>query len=465
MPPKQSPNKYREVLGVSLPLVASMATTMVMEFTDRVFLAGYSLESIAAALPAGITAYLFISFFAGTAGYVNVFVAQYTGARALHRVGAALWQGIYFAIGSGAIMASLYFIAEPLFQFVGHSLEVQRLEVIYFRILCLGAGTQILGTGLSCFYSGRGQTRPVMIFYLIGTIVNIPLDYALIYGIWIFPELGILGAGIATVTSWTVVAVIFGIMIFTAENDRIYAVRKYRQFDPELFRRLLKFGMPGALQFSMDVFGFTFFVFMVGRIGKLELAASNIVISINSLAFTPLMGFSMGTSTLVGQALGRNRPREAVAVTRATIHIVLIYMFFMVLLFLFAPHFLLDLFRPDNLVADSLSAMQTMGVNLLRIVCCYLFFDALYMVCIGVLKGAGDTRFIMWSISLISVFFMILPIYIGIEYFGRGLYFAWMCITLFVFMMFVVSIGRYLLGGWKHMRVIETSDLTSKVDT
>jgi MATE family multidrug resistance protein len=64
-----------------------MASTMVMEFTDRVFLANYSLESIAAALPAGIAAYLFISFFAGTAGYVNVFIAQYTGAGALNRVG------------------------------------------------------------------------------------------------------------------------------------------------------------------------------------------------------------------------------------------------------------------------------------------------------------------------------------------------------------------------------------------
>ncbi len=75
-------------------------------------------------------------------------------------------------------MVGLYFIAEPLFHFGDHSLEVQRLEVIYFRMLCLGAGTQILGTSLSCFYSGKGQTRPVMIVYMIGTLVNIPLDYA-----------------------------------------------------------------------------------------------------------------------------------------------------------------------------------------------------------------------------------------------------------------------------------------------
>ena len=432
-----------------------MASTMVMEFTDRVFLANYSLESIAAALPAGIAAYLFISFFAGTAGYVNVFIAQYTGAGALDRVGAALWQGIYFTLIAGVVVAGLSLLAEPLFQFSGHAAEVQRLEVIYFRILCLGAVTMILGTELSCFYSGRGQTRPVMIIYFIGTFINIPLDYMIINGVWIFPELGIMGAGIATVISWTVVAIIFGAMIFSSENDRTFAVRKRRQFDLELFRRLLKFGMPGALQFTMDILGFTFFVFMVGRIGNIELAVSNIVLAIDSLAFMPLMGFSMGTSTLVGQALGRNDPSQAVAVTRATIHIVLIYIFCLVLLFVLVPHILLDLFRPGNLSAESFTEMRTLGVHLLRIICCYLFFDALYMICIGVLKGAGDTRFIMWSITLVSLFALMLPMYVGIVYFNRGIYFAWTMLTLFVFLLFVMSFGRYLQGKWKTMRVIE----------
>jgi MATE family multidrug resistance protein len=451
------PARYKDVLRVSLPLVISMATTMVMEFTDRVFLANYSLESIAAALPAGIAAFLFISFFMGTAGYVNVFIAQYTGAGALKEVGASLWQGIYFSILSGIFMAGLYFIAEPLFQFGGHSPEVQRLEVIYFRTLCMGAVTLITGTGLSCFYSGRGQTRPVMLIHLAGTILNIPLDYALINGVWIFPELGIFGAGIATVTSWTVVTAIFAAMIFSRENDQIYAVRRNFHLNLRRFGRLLTFGIPSALQFTMDIFGFTFFTFMVGRIGTLELAVTNIVISIDSIAFTPLMGFSMGTSTLVGQALGRNRPDEAVSMARASIQIVLIYMLIIILIFVLAPQILLNLFRPDNLDATSVTVMLDLGVVLLRFIACYLFFDACYMVCIGVLKGAGDTRFIMWSITLVTLFVMVLPIYIGIAYFNMGIYFAWICLTFFVFCLFAVSFGRYLQGKWKKMRVIEES--------
>ncbi len=446
---------YREVLRISLPLVVSMSSTMIMEFTDRIFLANYSLDAIAAALPAGITSFLFISFFLGTAQYLNVFVAQYTGSGTLHRVGAILWQGIYFSILSGVAMAGLYFLAEPLFRFGGHPLEVQALEVIYFRILCLGSGILIIGTSLSCFFSGRGLTRPVMIINMIGTLFNIPLDYALINGFWIFPEWGIQGAGIATVMSWSLVTVVFALMVFTRKNDRVFKVITHRAFAPGLFGRLMRYGIPSAVQFSMDIFAFTFFILIVGRIGKLELAVTNIVLSINSLAFMPMMGFSLGTSTLVGQALGRNRVDEALAATKATIHIVLFYIFLLLFLFLLVPQPLLELFRPNHMTPEGYAAIREAGIILLRFVAAYLFFDALYMVCIGVLKGAGDTRFIMWSIGLLSLAVMILPIYIGVEVFGAGLYYAWSCATLFVFCLFAASFWRYQQGRWKKVRVIE----------
>ena len=446
---------YREVLRISLPLVVSMSSTMIMEFTDRVFLANYSLDAIAAALPAGITSFLFISFFLGTAQYLNVFVAQYTGSGTLHRVGAVLWQGIYFSILSGVAMAGLYFLAEPLFRFGGHPPEVQALEVIYFRILCLGSGILIIGTSLSCFFSGRGLTRPVMIINMIGTLFNIPLDYALINGFWIFPEWGIQGAGIATVMSWALMTLVFALMVFTRKNDRVFKVITHRAFAPGLFGRLMRYGIPSAVQFSMDIFAFTFFILIVGRIGKLELAVTNIVLSINSLAFMPMMGFSLGTSTLVGQALGRNRVDEALAATKATIHIVLFYIFLLLFLFLLVPQPLLELFRPNHMTPEGYAAIREAGIILLRFVAAYLFFDALYMVCIGVLKGAGDTRFIMWSIGLLSLAVMILPIYIGVEVFGAGLYYAWSCATLFVFCLFAASFWLYQQGRWKKVRVIE----------
>ena len=139
------------------------------------------------------TSFLFTSFFMGTAGYVNVFIAQYIGANDNKGVGASLWQGIYFSIFGAIAMALIALTAVRLFAFIGHVPEVQKLEVIYFRILCYGTGAGILGTTLSCFYSGRGLTRNVMLIHIIGTLFNIPLDYAIINGVWGFPELGIQG--------------------------------------------------------------------------------------------------------------------------------------------------------------------------------------------------------------------------------------------------------------------------------
>ncbi|MGD9056611.1 MAG: MATE family efflux transporter [Desulfobacterales bacterium] len=446
---------YRQVLRISLPLVISMSSTMIMEFTDRIFLANYSLDAIAAALPAGIAAFLFISFFLGTAQYLNVFVAQYVGSGRPQRVGAALWQGIYFTLLSAAAMAGMSFLAEPLFAFSGHSVEVQELEAVYFKVLCLGSGIYIFGTALSCFFSGRGQTRLVMIITMIGTLFNIPLDYALINGVWIFPEWGIFGAGFATVMSWLLITLIFAVLVFTKKNDRVFKVLSHRAFDANLFGRLMRYGIPSAIQFSLDIFAFTFFIFMVGRIGKLELAVTNIVLSINSLAFMPLMGFSLGTSTLVGQALGRNQLQEAIAAARATIHIVLVYIALLFILFLAFPGPLLELFRPQDTASDQFVAIREIGTMLLRFVSAYIFFDALYMVCIGVLKGAGDTRFIMWSIGILSLVVMILPLYIGVQIFGARLYYSWSCATGFVFSLFVTSYWRYRQGRWKYVRVIE----------
>lgn len=455
---QNSPKKdtYGRVITVSLPLVMSMAATTVMEFTDRAFLANYSVNAIAAALPAGITAFLFIAFFLGVSGYVNVFVAQYTGAGAHHRVGASLWQGIWFSIFASAIMGSLAFLAGPLFSLGGHAQEVRVLEATYFRILCLGAGFHIAGNALACFFSGRGYTRPVMVVSVVGMLFNIPLDYALINGVWGFPEMGIAGAGLATVAAWILMFLCYCLLVFNRENNRSFSVWKMRRYDSELFFRLLRFGVPGALQFCMDIFAFTIFVFIVGRIGKLELAVTNVVFSINSLAFMPAMGFSVGLSTLVGQALGRNDPEGAVQSAISSRNLLLVYICCIDLVFVFLPEPVLSLFTASSLPSLEHDRIIGTGTELLRIVAVYVFFDAQYMIYSGVLKGAGDTRYLLIAIGTASMLFMILPLYIGVIVMGAGLYFAWGCVLAFILSLYLLTWWRFRKGRWKRMRVIET---------
>ncbi len=342
-------SRYREVSKVCIPLVMSMAATMVMEFTDRIFLSNYSVNAISAALPAGVTAFLCMTFLGGIGGYVTVFIAQYYGAGKNQQIGIALWQGLYFCLFAGVVLFTLSLTATgPLFLLAGHPPEVRVLEEIYFNILCRGAILHVTAQTISGFFTGRGMTRPVMLCNIIGMMVNIPLDYALINGVWGLPEMGIAGAGLATVISWAVIVLLLIPLIFTRENDRLYHIYQGSPFNLGIFLRLMRFGIPGSLQFSLDIFAFTFFILMVGRLGREELAASNIVIAISSLAFMPALGFSQGISSLVGQALGRGRPQQAKYATWSGIHLLLTYTLFLNFFLIFTPEVIIALFIPQG---------------------------------------------------------------------------------------------------------------------
>jgi MATE family multidrug resistance protein len=449
-------NGYKDVLKISLPLIASMGATTLMHFTDRIFLGHYSLEALAAVLPAGITVFLFISFFMGVGTYVNVFVAQYTGANRPEQVGAATWQGVYFSLLSAALLASLHFAADFIFSLAGHPPEIQELEVAFFRISCLGAGLAVLEASLSGFFSGRGLTRVVMLANLTGASINIPLDYMLINGIWIFPEMGIRGAAWATVVGWGVIAAIYILLIFTRENNRRFHVFSAWSFDAAKFRRLLRFGMPNGVQFFLDIFAINFFVFMVGRVGPLELAATNIVFSLDVLAFLPMVGLSIGVGTLVGQSIGARTPENARYATGSALHLSILYMGVLAGLFLLLPETLISIFSTNELMPPGdFERIVEIGTVLLRFVAVYTMLDAACLVFVGALKGAGDVHFVMRTLGLCSLLVMVLPLYVGMAVFHLGLYYAWICLTLYILVIMVAIIRRYRSGIWMNMRVIE----------
>jgi MATE family multidrug resistance protein len=450
------PNGYRQVMAISLPLVASMGSITLMQFTDRMFLSNYSVDAITAALPAGIASFTAIAFFMGVANYTNAFVAQYTGAKAFNRVGAAVWQGIYFSILAAVLLASLLFISEKLFDLIGHTPHIRSLEVTYFNILTLGAGLVVLGSAMACFYTGRGLTWTVMLVYMAGATVNIPLDYCLINGIGPFPELGIVGAAIATVTASATIVLILSVLIFSPANRARFGTWDKRAFDNELFGRLMRYGLPSGIQFFLEIFGFTFFIQMLGRLGDLELAASNIVLSIEMLAFLPMVGFHIGNATLVGQAIGRGCPEEGVYSTSSALHMTLAYMMLIAAVFVFVPEPLLYLFKANHYTLGQYAEIMDLGVILMRFVAVFCFFDALNLVFSGAIKGAGDTRFIMWTIAALSLGMMIIPVYLAVEVLDTGIYTAWTIATFYVCALGLAFMLRYRQGKWKRMRVIES---------
>ena len=445
---------YREVLVVAIPLILSTASWSVQHFVDRMFLTWYSPETIAAAMPAGMLNFSMVSIFMGTAGYVSTFVAQYYGAKRFHRIGPALWQGVYMSLIGGLLILIAIPFAVPIFRLVGHSPAIQQHEVEYFRILCLGSFFYIGSYALSGFFSGRGKTWPVMWVNTFTTIVNLVLDYVLIFGHWGFPELGIKGAGIATVAAGVFSFLLFLIILAGGNTNRIYHSIKGWRFDRELFMRLLRYGFPSGVQFFLEMTGFTGFILVVGRLGTASLAATNIAFNINTLAFMPMIGFGIAISVLVGQYLGADKPALAQSAAYSGFHLTLAYMIAIASAYVLVP----DIFvAPFAHQADpqTFSIIYQYAVILLRFVAVYSIFDAMNIIFCSAIKGAGDTRYVMFVSVLLSVFVLIVPVYLVIEVLEFGLMFAWVLATAYVTLLGVIFYFRFLGGKWKSMRVIE----------
>ncbi|WP_290923991.1 MATE family efflux transporter [Halodesulfovibrio sp.] len=451
----KEPFGYRDVLNVGLPLVVSLGSTTAMEFTDRIFLSNYSLISIAAALPAAMVNLVFLLFALGISAYSSVFIAQYYGACKCKKIGSVVWQAIYFCCVAWVLLASLALFAEPFFAFVGHAPEVQREEVIYFSILTVGSGCALVANAIGCFFTGLGQTRPNMVVNIIAVIINIPLDYMLINGVWIFPEMGIAGAGIATVSSWAMQIVMYAWLVFTKKNDETYHVIRSWRFNKDLFVRMMRYGVPSGVNNFFDVFAFTVFIMVIGRLGETELAASNIVLSINSLAFLPVVGLNIAASILVGQAMGKNNVGQATVAAHSVLHVALVWMGTFGAIFVLFPYELTSLFKPADLSAADFTQIQATCQILLAYVALFCIQDAIALIFFGSLKGAGDTMYVMWAIAICATLCLGVPVFIGRFVFDAGLHVLWGMLIVYVCTLAIAAFSRFRGGKWMSIQMIE----------
>ena len=445
-------NGYRQMLRIALPLIVSMGTATVMEVTDRLFLSYYSVEALAASVPASSASLLFMFAVMGVTGYVGVFIAHYTGAKIRDRVGTALWQSIYLSIAGGLLLASLWFVAEPLFRMTGAEAEVLHLEVVYFRILSVGGIVALLGYSVGCFFTGRGHARQVMYANMIAAIANIPLNYALIFGKFGFPELGIAGAGIATVAGWLISFVILAFKVFTKENDKQFAVRRNWRINFSYIKRILRYGLPSGMELFMEMLAGTLFIFMAGYLGREALAASNIAFTVNSLAYLPMVGIYTATSILVGQGMGAKNIPAAERAVQSGMHIITVYMVVIGAFFVFLPQLFTHFFGGPELTDE----IRHTADILLRFVALYCLFDCFCLIYFGALKGAGDTVFIM---VLMTVGCVVLAAgSIAVLYYLKSLYGIWAVFTGYIGLMGLGAYLRFKGGKWKTHELVGHHD-------
>jgi len=446
----------REVLALALPMIISYGMWSVMHLIYRLYLVAYSPESLAAALAPGMMQWALICLPLGIAGYANTFVAQYYGAGHRERIGRITWQAIWISLATLPVVLVAKPAGHAIFSLSGHTMHNIALETDYFVGLSYGAPGIVLNAALAAFFTGRGKMKLVMAANVFSSLVNILLDYVLIFGKWGAPEMGIYGAGLATsVANWSSCLVLAAAMLQPAEA-RLTHFWQGMRFDGPLLLRLVRYGGPSGLPMLVEAMAFTTFVLFVSRFDNTAAAATNLAFNINAVAFVPMIGIGVAVTTLVGQNLAAGRPQLAQRATWTALTLGLIYQLLFAALYLSVPEVFLAihsrLASPDEAV--QFEEVRLLTLFLLRFVAAYCLFDAMQIIFIGALKGAGDTVFIMLTAIVVSATSLTVG-YLGERYLGWEVIGWWCVLTAWIFALGITFLLRFIQGRWKTMRVIE----------
>lgn len=443
-----------ELLRIAWPLIISTGSFSILHFCDRAFLSHYDTQAFRASLPGGILFFTLVCGFMALAGFSNTFVAQYWGRGERDGCAKAVAQGIFFGILSMPVIAALWPVGLLVLKLSGHEPEVLALESRYLSILMGASFGMVMSAALGSFFSGRGKTRVIMLCNVLANGINILLDYALVFGRWGFPEMGIAGAGWSTVIGSLVSPTIMAIMIFTGPLARAFNTRVFFRFDRVLFSRMLRYGAPSGIQLALDVAAFTLFVLILGRLDAVSHVASSIVLSINLIAFMPMIGMGTATSILVGQYLGRKQRDDAARVGWLALRVGLVYTLLVGATFVLFPDFYIEFFAHNSLSNVPREELFPLARNMLLMMMIWGVMDAAGIIMSGALRGAGDTHFVMWYQTLLAWGILVAGQLVIVLVLKQGIYACWSWALFYMTMLGLGFILRFRSGRWEKIDLL-----------
>ncbi len=400
--PVDSRNPLAELLGLALPTVAQMASYTLMQFIDTWFLAhtSDSVDAPTAAANSGMLAFSIISFGMGVLWVVNTLVSQNFGRKNYPACGRFLWQGIWFALAFSVLLIPGLPYASAAFRMVGHERRLVALETSYFQIVIGASGLKLIGTALGQFLLSIDRPVCVMIATVAGVSVNAVAAWVMVFGHWGARPMGVAGAAWGQNIGVLVEMSCLIAFTFAPEVRRSFNVGDWRPRLAEM-TDLLKIGIPSGVQIVADVLAWSLFVnWVMGAFGTRAMAANTFMFRYMSVSFMPAFGISVAVTALVGRYLGRGRPDVARARARLGFVLTGTYMLACGLVFLICRNQLIGLFSTDPQVLR-------IGAMLLIFAAVYQFFDAMYIIYNGALRGAGDTfvpavatAVLNWSITV-----------------------------------------------------------------
>lgn len=461
---------FRQLLTLAWPLVLARSSQSVIGFSDAAMVAPLGDDALAAATTGALNATGLIVLPMGLVFIVQSYSAQLSAAGDLDGARRYAWYGLILAVVSGALAVLAIPAIEPALALTSHSEPVCDAMWSYMAIRMFSVGAIVANEALGNWFTGLGDTRVAMRASLTAMVVNIALNWVLIYGNLGAPALGVDGAAWASVLATVAgLAVSAGAFWRASDGKRLGALVPGPIEHPlplaptgsggrlrlRELGRMLRFGLPYGLNWFLEFSAFLIFInFLVAELGTVAVAAMMAVAAVNSLSYMPAFGLATAGAVLVGQAIGADRRGDVPTIVRRTFFAAALWQGLVGIAYFAVPVQLMQLFARDEV--KQAEGVAELGAKLLAISAAWQLFEAMVETVSEALRAAGDTAWTLWARILLAWLVWLPLVYASVFVVEGGATAATWSMVVYFLVLALTLMWRFRSGAWTRI------DLTGK---
>lgn len=382
-------------MRLAYPVILGMLGHTITSIVDNIMVGHLGAAELAAASLGNSMVFIAMSAGIGFSTAITPLVAQADAENDGGRVKSVFYNGLLLCTVLGLFLFGLVMLARPLMYLMQQPPDVVALAYPYTGWVAFSLLPMVMFQGYKQFADGLSYTKAAMYAVIISNIINIIFNYLLIYGVWIFPELGILGAALGTVISRIFMVIyIHFILLYNSKVKKYVAGLNFSNISKPVIRRITALGLPSSMQMLFEVALFTAAIWLSGFLGKNSQAANQIALSLASVTFMVAMGLSVAAMVRVGNQKGLKDYNKLRLVARSifllAILLEIIFALFFIAFHDYLPHLFLNM--DNTLEIKDNAEVISIASTLLIVAAIFQISDGLQVVVLGALRGLQDVK-------------------------------------------------------------------------
>ncbi len=388
-------SEFRYNLKLAYPVILGMLGHTLVSFIDNIMVGQLGTAELAAVSLGNSFLFIAMSLGIGFSTAITPLVAEADGENSIEKGKQTFHHGLFLCTVLGLFLFLLILAVKPLMFYMDQPQEVVNYAIPYLDIVAFSLIPLIVFQAFKQFADGLSQTKYSMWATILANVINVILNYLLIFGKFGFPELGIVGAAIGTLISRTAMLVFMWLLLKFKAKFKPYIERfSFQNIEKTMLKKIINLGFPSALQMLFEVAIFTAAIWLSGALGKNPQASNQIALNLSSMTFMVAMGLGVAAMIRVGNQKGlrhfKNLRRIALSIFFLTILIEIVFALVFVIFHSELPKLYLDehdlLNQADNFEVISIAA------KLILVAAVFQISDGIQVVVLGALRGLQDVK-------------------------------------------------------------------------